>query len=58
MTRGRLSNEIQFPLVQTCQNTQQESTNSMVIVATVTRSDVSVDHPDGLMVDRLVAVQQ
>lgn len=57
VTRGLLTYEIQFPVVQTCQNTQQESTNLMVIVATVSRTD-SQEHPDGLVVDRLVAVQQ
>ena len=54
---GHLSYEIQFPLVQTCQNTQQESTNNMILVATVQRTD-SQDHPDGLVVDRLVAIQR
>jgi intracellular multiplication protein IcmL len=53
---GHLSYEIQFPLVQTCQNTQQESTSNMMLIATVLRSD-SQDHPDGLVVDRLVAIQ-
>jgi len=54
---GHLSYEIQFPLTQTCQNSQQESTSNMVMVATVLRTD-SQDHPDGLVVDRLVAVQR
>lgn len=54
---GRLSYVIQFPLVQTCQNTQQESTSTMMLIATVLRTD-SQDHPDGLVVDRLVAIQR
>ena len=54
---GRLSYEIQFPLVQTCQNTQQESSSNMMLVATVLRTE-SQDHPDGLVVDRLVAIQR
>ena len=54
---GRLSYEIQFPLVQTCQNTQQESTSNMMLIATVRRTD-SQDHPDGLVVDRLIAIQR
>ena len=54
---GHLAYEIQFPLVQTCQNTQQESTSTMMLVATVLRTD-SQDHPDGLVVDRLVAIQR
>lgn len=54
---GHLVYDIQFPLTQTCQNTQQESTSTMVIAATVARTD-SQEHPDGLVVDRLVASQQ
>lgn len=54
---GHLAYEIQFPVVQTCQNTQQESTSTMMMVATVLRTD-SQDHPDGLVVDRLVAIQR
>jgi intracellular multiplication protein IcmL len=54
---GHLVYDIQFPLTQTCQNTQQESTNTMVVAATVARTD-SQEHPDGLVVDRLVASQQ
>lgn len=57
VTAGRLTYEIQFPMVQTCQNTQQENTSNMVMVATVKRID-SPDYPDGLVVDRLVAVQR
>jgi intracellular multiplication protein IcmL len=53
---GRLVYDIQFPLLQTCQNSQQESTSSMVIVATVARTD-SQDYLDGLVVERLVASQ-
>lgn len=55
---GRLAYEVQFPAVQTCQNTQQESTVTMMMVATVLRTEVSPDHPDGLVVDRLVAIQR
>ena len=55
---GRLAYDVQFPAVQTCQNSQQESTVSMMMVATVLRADVSLDHPDGLVIDRLVAIQR
>jgi len=55
---GRLAYDVQFPAVQTCQNSQQESTVSMMMVATVLRADVSPDHPDGLVIDRLVAIQR
>lgn len=55
---GRLAYEVQFPILQTCQNTQQESTTNMMMVATVKRIDVSPDHPDGLVVDNLVAIQR
>ena len=55
---GRLAYDVQFPLTQTCQNTQQENTINMMMVATVVRTEVSPDRPDGLVVDRLVAIQR
>ena len=58
VTSGRLAYEIQFPILQTCQNTQQENTANMMMVTTVLRTDVSPDHPDGLVIDRLVAIQR
>lgn len=58
VTAGRLAYEVQFPITQTCQNTQQESTASMMMVATVLRTDVTADHPDGLVIDRLVVIQR
>lgn len=58
VTEGRLAYEVQFPLTQTCQNTQQESTINMMMVAAVQRTDVTPDHPDGLVIDRLVAIQR
>ncbi|HUZ64407.1 MAG TPA: DotI/IcmL/TraM family protein [Acetobacteraceae bacterium] len=51
---GALAYQIQFPLVQTCQNTNQQSTQNMVMTALVVRTN-SNDHPDGLAVDQLVA---
>lgn len=54
LVRGRLSYSIQFPIVQTCQNTQQSSDTNLMITALVVRTDAE-DRPDGLAVDQLVA---
>lgn len=51
---GSLAYEIQFPLVQTCQNTNQQSTQNLMMTAVVVRTNDD-DHPDGLMIDQLVA---
>lgn len=53
---GRLAYDIQFPIVQTCQNTQQESTTRLMITALVVRTGIE-DHADGLAVEQLVADQ-
>jgi len=54
IVNGRLAYQIQFPMVQTCENTQQFSTQTMVMTATVTRTD-DQRHPDGLVIDQLIA---
>lgn len=51
---GRLAYEIQFPIVQTCENSQQTSQQNLTITALVVRTN-DEDRPDGLMVDQLVA---
>lgn len=58
VTAGRLAYEVQFPITQTCQNTQAENTANMMMLATVLRTEVSPDHPDGLVIDRLVVIQR
>jgi len=55
--RGRLAYDVQFPMLQTCQNTQMESTKRLMMTALVVRTDIE-DHPDGLAVDQLVADEQ
>jgi intracellular multiplication protein IcmL len=52
---GVLAYEIQFPIVQTCQNSQQASTQNLMMTATVVRTDDD-NHPDGLAIDQLVAI--
>ncbi len=52
--QGALAYEIQVPIVQTCENANQTSTNSLLITALVIRTNDD-DHPDGLAVDQLVA---
>jgi intracellular multiplication protein IcmL len=54
---GRLAYTIQFPILQTCENTQQSSPNNLLITATVIRTD-DVDKPDGLAIDQLVATRR
>ncbi|MGI4796145.1 MAG: DotI/IcmL/TraM family protein [Janthinobacterium lividum] len=54
VTNGRLSYVIQFPLIQTCQNVNQENTQRLMMTATVQRVD-DPDHPDGLAISQLVA---
>lgn len=56
MDGGRLAYDVQFPIVQTCQNTQQESTTRLMITALIVRTDIE-EHQDGLAVDQLVADQ-
>ncbi len=53
---GRLAYDVQFPIVQTCQNTQQESTTRLMVTALVVRTDIQ-NHPDGLAIEQLVADQ-
>jgi len=55
--RGRLAYDVQFPMLQTCQNTQMESTKRLMMTALVVRTEIE-DHPDGLAVDQLVADEQ
>ena len=43
-----------MPIVQTCENVNQSSTNDLMITAIVVRTD-SDDHPEGLAIDQLVA---
>ena len=52
--QGALAYEIQVPVVQTCENVNQASTNRMMITALVVRTNAD-DHPDGLAIDQLVA---
>jgi intracellular multiplication protein IcmL len=55
--QGALAYEIQVPVVQTCENVNQTSTNRMMITALVIRTNAD-DHPDGLAIDQLVASPQ
>lgn len=54
LVAGALAYEIQFPLTQTCQNTNQQSTQNLIMSATVVRVNDDA-FPDGLAIDRLVA---
>lgn len=55
--RGRLAYDVQFPVLQTCQNTQSENTKRLMMTALVVRTDID-EHPEGLAVDQLVADEQ
>jgi len=53
---GALAYQVQVPIVQTCENVNQVSTNNLMITALVVRTN-SDDHPEGLVIDQLVASQ-
>ncbi len=54
MMQGALAFTIQVPVVQTCENVNQTSTNNLLVTAVVVRTNTD-DHPDGLAIDQLVA---
>jgi intracellular multiplication protein IcmL len=54
---GSLAYFVQFPMVQTCENTNQASTQNMMMTALVVRTN-SDEHPDGLVIQQLVATVQ
>jgi intracellular multiplication protein IcmL len=47
---GALAYQIQFPIMQTCENVNQTSSNNMMVTALVIRVNDD-DHPDGLAID-------
>lgn len=49
-----LSYRVQVPIVQTCQNTQQASTQHLMMTGVVVRTNED-DYPDGLAIEQLVA---
>lgn len=55
--QGALAYEIQVPIMQTCENVNQQSPANLLITALIVRVN-SDDHPDGLAVDQLVAAQR
>ncbi len=57
VVNGRLAYTVQFPILQTCENTQQSSPNNLMITATVIRTE-DIDKPDGLAIDQLVATRR
>lgn len=52
--QGALAYTIEIPIVQTCENVNQVSTNNLLVTAVVVRTNAD-DHPDGLAIDQLVA---
>lgn len=54
MVNGALADRIQVPIVQTCENTQMNNSQKMMLTALVVRTNLET-HPDGLMVEQLVA---
>jgi intracellular multiplication protein IcmL len=57
IVNGRLAYAIQFPMVQTCENTNDHNDLNLMMTAVVVRTD-EPDHPDGLAIDQLVAIRQ
>ncbi|WP_294537744.1 DotI/IcmL/TraM family protein [uncultured Rhodoblastus sp.] len=54
---GALAYQVQVPVVQTCQNTQEANSQKMILTALVRRTNAE-DHVEGLVVDQLVAKSQ
>ena len=54
---GALTYKIQAPITQNCENSQQANSQSLVLTASVKRTNAE-DHPDGLVIDQLVARAQ
>ena len=52
--QGALAYQVQVPITQTCENVNQSSTNNLLITELVVRTNAD-DHPDGLVIDQLVA---
>lgn len=55
--QNALAYQVQVPIVQTCENVNQTSSNNLMITALVVRTNAE-DHPDGLAIDQLVATTQ
>jgi intracellular multiplication protein IcmL len=51
---GHLAYQIQFPMVQTCENVNQQSTSNLMMTALILRVN-DQDHPDGLAIEQLTA---
>lgn len=54
LVMGQLTYNIQFPMIQTCENTNQVNSQNLMVEVVVKRANGD-DHPDGLVIDRLVA---
>ncbi|ACB97391.1 DotI/IcmL family type IV secretion protein [Beijerinckia indica] len=54
MLQDALAYRIEVPIVQTCRNSQQTSSQNMLLTALVVRTN-SEDYPDGLAIEQLVA---
>jgi intracellular multiplication protein IcmL len=55
MYNGVLGFRIEYPIIQTCQNSQITNNQQMMLQALVIRTNAE-DHPDGLAVEQLVAI--
>jgi intracellular multiplication protein IcmL len=53
---GRLAYEIQFPMIQTCENVNQQMTFDLMMTATIVRTN-DQNRPDGLAIEQLTAKQ-
>jgi intracellular multiplication protein IcmL len=51
---GHLAYQIQFPMLQTCENVNQQSTSNLMMTALILRVN-DQDHPDGLAIEQLTA---
>ncbi len=51
---GRLAYQIQFPMIQTCENSNAQSSQNLMMTATIVRMN-DLHHPDGVAIDQLTA---
>lgn len=53
LVAGHMRYVVQFPFIQTCENVNQQNTQTLMATVVVDRVD-NPDHPDGLAISQLV----
>ena len=55
--RGRLAYDVQFPITQLCENTNQQNPSRLMMTVLIVRTTVA-EHPEGHAIEQLVATNQ